>query len=142
VGPDQGGPVLVVGFDGSETAYRALHYALGMAGRQGGEVIAAFAQSLASCSWHPATELAVVEGLPELTEKMTADVDEAADSCRVPVRFVVGLGTPISVLAKTAEKHHADLIVVGASASARHRLLGSVGVHAVRLRRWPVTVVP
>jgi nucleotide-binding universal stress UspA family protein len=140
--PGQGGPVLVVGFDASETAYRALHYALGMALRQGGEVIAAFAQTLTTSSWHPATELAVVGSLPELTDKMAAEIDEACDTCQVPVRLVVGLGTPISVLTKTAEEHHADLVVVGASNKSLHRVLGSVGVQAVRLRRWPVTVIP
>jgi nucleotide-binding universal stress UspA family protein len=36
----------------------------------------------------------------------------------------------------------ADAIVVGASAKAGHRLIGSLAVRLVRAGKWPVTVVP
>jgi nucleotide-binding universal stress UspA family protein len=36
----------------------------------------------------------------------------------------------------------ADAVVVGASAHAGHRLVGSLAVRLVKAARWPVTVVP
>jgi nucleotide-binding universal stress UspA family protein len=53
----------------------------------------------------------------------------------------VGLA-PDNVLARVADESRADAVIVGASAQAGHRLLGSVAVRLVRTGRWPVTVVP
>jgi nucleotide-binding universal stress UspA family protein len=41
-----------------------------------------------------------------------------------------------------AKQVRAEVIVVGASESAGHRLVGSLAVRLVRAGRWPVTVVP
>ena len=41
-----------------------------------------------------------------------------------------------------AEGIGTDAVVVGASARAGHRLIGSLAVRLVKAARWPVTVVP
>ena len=37
---------------------------------------------------------------------------------------------------------HFDMVVVGASEHAGHRLVGSIATRLVRAGLWPVTVVP
>ncbi|MCQ0009913.1 universal stress protein [Actinomadura madurae] len=61
---------------------------------------------------------------------------------RVPYEFVAEQGDPYGVLARVADEVRADAVIVGASAQAGHRLVGSVAVRLVRTGRWPVTVVP
>ncbi|MGH3508963.1 MAG: universal stress protein [Nocardioidaceae bacterium] len=136
------GPVLVVGFDDSETAWRALHYAFGMARRQHAHVVTVFAQTLGLSCWLPGAEAAVYAAAPEEVARIRTKIRAAANEAGVPVTLVPGTGDPIALLADTALRWRADAIIVGASSSRWHRLLGSVGLRAVRLRRWPVTVVP
>jgi hypothetical protein len=50
--------LLVVGIDGSNTSWRALHYAFGLARRQGGFVVAVFA-------FTPITSCAIIVGAGE-----------------------------------------------------------------------------
>jgi nucleotide-binding universal stress UspA family protein len=45
-------------------------------------------------------------------------------------------------LTRLAEQVRAELLVVGASESAGHRIAGSLAVRLIRAGRWPVTVVP
>ena len=51
-------------------------------------------------------------------------------------------GDPFTELRRIADEIHADAVVVGASAHAGHRLVGSLAVRLVKAARWPVTVVP
>lgn len=50
--------------------------------------------------------------------------------------------TDPGAVAVLATELRADLVVVGSSASAGHRIMGSLAVKLVRAGRWPVTVVP
>nr|WP_269724390.1 universal stress protein [Pseudofrankia inefficax] len=54
----------------------------------------------------------------------------------------MALGDPFTELRHTATEVAADLVVVGASSSAGHRLVGSIATRLVKLGLWPVTVVP
>ncbi len=58
------------------------------------------------------------------------------------VELVVARGDPFTELTRLAGELYADLVVVGASTHAGHRLIGSLAVRLVRAGRWPVTVVP
>jgi nucleotide-binding universal stress UspA family protein len=70
--------------------------------------------------------------------------EAAKASARAPVRydFRSERGDAYNELARIADEVKADAVVVGASAQAGHRLIGSVAVRLVRAGRWPVTVVP
>jgi nucleotide-binding universal stress UspA family protein len=54
----------------------------------------------------------------------------------------VAHGDPYTEIKRMADEMRADAMVVGASAKAGHRIIGSLAVRLVRAGRWPVTVVP
>ena len=60
----------------------------------------------------------------------------------VPITFIAIWGDPFTELCRIAEEIRANAVVVGASARAAHRLVGSLAVRLVKAGRWPVTVVP
>ena len=60
----------------------------------------------------------------------------------ISVTFIATEGDPFIELRRIADETRADAVVVGASAHAGHRLVGSLAVRLVRAGRWPVTVVP
>ncbi len=51
-------------------------------------------------------------------------------------------GDPYTEICRIADEVRADAIVVGASARAGHRFVGSLAVRLVKAGKWPVTVVP
>jgi nucleotide-binding universal stress UspA family protein len=55
---------------------------------------------------------------------------------------VAARGDPFNEIRRIADEVRADAIVVGASAQAGHRFVGSLAVRLVRAGKWPVTVVP
>ena len=61
---------------------------------------------------------------------------------QISVTFIAAEGDPFTELRRIADETRADAVVVGASAHAGHRLVGSLAVRLVRAGRWPVTVVP
>jgi nucleotide-binding universal stress UspA family protein len=60
----------------------------------------------------------------------------------VHIAFMAIRGDPFTELRRVADEIRADAVVVGASAHAGHRLVGSLAVRLVKAARWPVTVVP
>ena len=56
--------------------------------------------------------------------------------------FLVRRGDAFTELRDAAVELRADMVVVGASEQAGHRLVGSVAARLVRTGRWPVVVVP
>ena len=136
-----GPTTLVVGVDGSDTATRALYYALGLARRQHSSVIAVYATTI------PAGYNAEMGGAPyqaslEAAAELEPRIQALAADYHVKSKFVSVPGDPVTVLIKIAAEHHADGIVLGASTAIGHRLFGSAAVRAVRRCRCPVTVVP
>jgi nucleotide-binding universal stress UspA family protein len=132
----------VVGVDGSETSWRALCYAFGLARRQRGSVLAVFAD--VPCR---AVE---PDRCPDDTwsarERLVAELRDAiatlADEHQVPAGFVTTRCEPVESLIGLAAEHRADAIIVGASRALAHKLFGSTAVRTVRRSRCPVTVVP
>lgn len=141
-----GPQAVVVGVDGSETAYRALHYAIGQARRQGGRVYAVYADQLPSLAFSTAVPLAasavVDDSTDTLVTELRAGVDGLAREHGVRGVFEVVAGDPVNALVHVAERERADAILVGASVQAGHKLFGSVAMRVVKTGRWPVTVVP
>jgi nucleotide-binding universal stress UspA family protein len=142
---DDGPSALVVGVDGSDTGWRAFHYALGQARRQGSRVLAVYAENFAGAAFAGTGALALPAldaAAEEFREELRTAVASLGAEHGVDAQLVVCTADPVLALTQVAERARADAILVGASTQAAHRLFGSVAVRAVRAGRWPVTVVP
>jgi nucleotide-binding universal stress UspA family protein len=80
--------------------------------------------------------------LETLVDELRRDIGEASTYDRQQIEFWVRDGDPARELLAVAEHLCADALVVGASAHAGHRLIGSLASRLVRSRRIPITVVP
>lgn len=142
-----GDRVVVVGVEDSDTAWRAVAYAVGLARRQ--DALLVFVHVLPT---HAAATFAGVSWM------LAADDLTAAEQLRhrVAIGLTATLGLPAprwefhilraadvaAGLASTADELRADTVVIGTSRSLHHRILGSPALRLVRTRRWPVIVVP
>jgi nucleotide-binding universal stress UspA family protein len=136
-----GPTTLVVGFDGSDTATRALYYALGLARRQHSSVIAVYAMTTPA-GYNEAIAAVPYQASLELADELEPKVQALAADYHVQTMFMPVAGDPATVLIRIAAAHHADGIVLGATKTMGHRLFGSAAIRAVRRCRCPVTVVP
>ena len=137
---------ILVGVDGSTTSLRAASYAAGLARRQGARVTAVFVGPIASlAAATPAgagVAVAKHEAFSQTAEEMRQRAEEAAQELGIAITFIAAEGDPFIELRRIADETRADAVVVGASAHAGHRFVGSLAVRLVRAGRWPVTVVP
>ncbi len=136
--------VVLVGVDGTRTSLRAAAYAAGLARRQGARLVVVFVSS-------PAAYATMISGVvagavqqthDELAEDLRQECRRGADELGVPVTFLSRRGDAYTELRAAADETRADLVVVGSSEQAGHRLVGSVAARLVRTGRWPVVVVP
>lgn len=136
--------VILAGVDGSPTAMRAGAYAAGLARRQRSRLVVVYVA--APSLWtgmSPGPAAAAQEQLfGDLVADLRGQIRERAAEIAVPITFVVRRGDAFAELRDAATEIHADMVVVGASEHAGHRLIGSVATRLVRAGRWPVTVVP
>jgi nucleotide-binding universal stress UspA family protein len=141
-----GPKVILVGVDDTTTSLRAAAYAAGLARRQGAKVTVVFVAPVASL-------VAATPGGAELVAAQRESVRQTADDLRrrveegsaylgIPIAFILAEGDAYVEIRRIADEIRADGVVVGASAKAGHRLIGSLAVRLVRAGRWPVTVVP
>jgi len=141
-----GPSVILVGIDDTVTSLRAAAYAAGLARRQHARVVAVYVAPVGSAvaaSPVGATVLAAEAAAhDELAASLRERAERMAAELGIPVTFVAAHGDPYREIKRVAEETRADAIVVGASAQAGHRLIGSLAVRMVRAGRWPVTVVP
>ncbi|MBO2451977.1 universal stress protein [Actinomadura barringtoniae] len=139
-----GPKVIVVGVDGSETSLHAGAYAWGLARRSDARLIVVYVSPVAAISTLTPGGAAVMrEAGEEVAAELRAEIEQRASGMEaVRYEFVSEVGDAYSVLSRVADENRADAVVVGASAQAGHRLIGSVAVRLVRAGRWPVTVVP
>lgn len=136
---------ILVGVDGSTTSQRAGWYAAGLARRQQARVTAVYVSPVSAGVVMPAA--AGVEAARREADEQTADdmrrrAEEFSREFGVPIAFLAVRGDPFTELRRVADEIRADAVVVGASAHAGHRLVGSLAVRLVKAARWPVTVVP
>jgi nucleotide-binding universal stress UspA family protein len=82
------------------------------------------------------------EAFDETSDDLRRQVEGQARERGIAVTFVARRGDRFSELRRVAGEVRAEAVVVGASAKAGHRLVGSVAVRLVRAGEWPVTVVP
>lgn len=139
-----GPKVILVGVDDSTTASRAGWYAAGLARRQGARIVAVFVSPVGFAAGPGGA--AVVAAREQAFRDMAAEMEKRAQAVAaelgISVTFVATRGEPFAEISRVAEQVRADAIVVGASAHAGHRFVGSLAVRLVRAGKWPVTVVP
>jgi nucleotide-binding universal stress UspA family protein len=141
-----GPSVILVGVDDSTTSSRAGWYAAGLARRQRARLVAVFVAPLttfgAAGPAGAALTVAKDEAFRATAEEMADRAERFAEEFGISVTFMAARGDPYSELLRIAAEVRADAIVVGASAHAGHRFVGSLAVRLVRAGKWPVTVVP
>ena len=142
-----GPTAILAGIDGSTTSLRAGAYAAGLARRQRARLVAVYVEPVVSMT--PAAPgagaaLAVAreEAFAQIAGDLRRQAEEFARERGINITFVAARGDPFAEICRVADEIHADALVVGASAKAGHRLVGSLAIRLVRVGRWPVTVVP
>jgi nucleotide-binding universal stress UspA family protein len=142
-----GPKVILVGIDDSVTSLRAGAYAAGLARRQGARLVCVYVEQFSAL--HGATAASgagAIAAQDEALEESAADLrqraQEYAGATGLPLTFVTRRGDPYTELRRVADEVRADAVIVGASAKAGHRWVGSLAVRLVKAGRWPVTVVP
>jgi nucleotide-binding universal stress UspA family protein len=138
-----GPSVLLVGVDGSPTSLRAAAYAAGLARRQSSRLAVVHVRTsptLTGLSAYAAPYIDASTG--QLADDLHRQVEAAAAYVGIETEWFVAKGDPYSEITRIATEIAADAVLVGASASAGHKLVGSLAVRLVRAGKWPVTVVP
>jgi nucleotide-binding universal stress UspA family protein len=138
-----GPTAILVGIDLSQTSIRAAAYAAGLARRQGSRLVAVYVAPL-----HPSSVGSFVpmanpfEVASQVETEIRRLMDESAHRIGIEVELHTAFGDPVVALCRVADQVQAELVVVGASQSAGHRYVGSIGTRLMRRARWPVLVVP
>jgi nucleotide-binding universal stress UspA family protein len=141
---------VVVGFDDSEPARRALAQAARLAASRHESLHVVYADHVALDSdlagyAHAEIEAARDETADAMAAAATAIVGEAGET-GLDYTFVRRQGAPteaiLAAAADLAERSEADpVIIVGRSGHAAHRLLGSVPTHLLARSPFPVLAV-
>jgi nucleotide-binding universal stress UspA family protein len=141
-----GPAVILVGVDDSTTSIRAGWYAAGLARRQRARIVAVFVSPLASFGAAGGGGAALSVAKDEAFRAMAGEMEQRAQTMAaelgISITFRAARGDPFTEICRVADEVRADAIVVGASAHAGHRFIGSLAVRLVRAGKWPVTVVP
>jgi nucleotide-binding universal stress UspA family protein len=128
------------------TAGRALAYAAGLARRQRARLVAVYVAPvgsiIAAAPMGASVLAAEAEAHDEIAAELRTRVEQGRVELGIAAEFVAAQGDPYTEIKRVAAETRADAIVVGASAKAGHRIVGSLAVRLVRVGKWPVTVVP
>jgi nucleotide-binding universal stress UspA family protein len=147
--PSAGDLYLVVGYDGSAPAIRALDAAAGLLRGREGSIDVLYVAHLTPAEMMSADAIAEVESsFDEIAQDLRRQAAEQLRGREERWTFGRGQGMIADILIEAAEKtrdaHPGDntVIVVGSSSQAMHRLVGSVAVSLARRATVPVVIVP
>jgi nucleotide-binding universal stress UspA family protein len=147
--PSTGNLYLVVGYDGSAPAVRALDSAASLLRGREGSIEVFYVAHLTSAEMLSADAIAEMEvSFDEVAESLRAQAAEQLRGHEERWTFGRGQGMIPQALTEAAEKlraAHPDdnvAIVVGSSSQATHRLVGSVAVSLARRAPVPLLIVP
>ncbi len=147
--PSTGNLYLVVGYDGSAPATRALDAAVRLLRDRAGAIEVVYVGHLTTAEMMSADAIAEVElSFGEIARELRAKAAEQLDGHEDRWEFEQGQGKIADVLIAAAEKlrdaHPGDnvAIVVGSSSQAMHRMVGSVAVSLARHAPVPLLIVP
>ena len=147
--PSTGNLYLVVGYDGSPPAVRALDAAAALLRGRTGSINVVYVAHLSTAEMMSADAIAEMEvSFSEIARELQAQAGEQLRGREERWEFEEGQGLITDVLIKAAEKlrdaHPGDnvAIVVGSSSQAMHRMVGSVAVSLARHAPVPLVIVP
>jgi len=130
---------IVVGYDGSAQARKALEVAVDLARRYGAEVISVTVVDIGTASSDPNA----VRIARDAAEQIASEASEKLSREGVAHRAVVRQGDPGDEIVRVASESSADLIIVGSRglSTLRRLLLGSVSRKVLNKSKIPVLVV-
>ncbi len=147
--PSTGNLYLIVGYDGSAPAVRALDTAAALLKGREGSIEVLYVAHLTTTEMMSADAVVEVEeSFGEIAEDLHKQAAEQLRGREDRWTFGSGQGIITDVLVGAAEKTrdaHPDdnvAIVVGSSSQARHRLVGSIAVSLARHSPVPLLIVP
>ncbi len=132
---------IVVGYDGSEPAKRALERASEFASGDGGSVIVVSAVTVHTGAVHGAQPIDPDEHAERRTELAEAKAHLAQHG--IEPELVEGIGEPADAIVETAREKSADLVIVGTSGknAAERAVMGSVSTSVLHHAPCDVLVV-
>jgi len=147
--PATGNLYLVVGYDGSAPAVRALDAAAALLRGRTGSITVVYVAHLTTAEMMSADAIAEMEvSFSEIARELHAQAGEQLRGREERWEFEQGQGMITDVVIKATEKlrnaHPGDnvAIVVGSSSQAMHRMVGSVAVSLARHAPVPLVIVP
>jgi nucleotide-binding universal stress UspA family protein len=147
--PSAGDLYLIVGYDGSAPATRALDAAARLLSGRTGRIEVVYVAHLTTAEMMSADAIAEMEAsFDELGRELRAQASEQLRGREERWEFERRQGSITNVLIEAAEKtrdaHPGDnvAIVVGSSSQAMHRVVGSVAVSLARHAPVPLVIVP
>jgi nucleotide-binding universal stress UspA family protein len=147
--PSTGNLYLVVGYDGSAPAVRALDTAVSLMREREGSIEVFYVAKLTSAEMLSPDAIAEMEvTFGEIARDLREQAAEQLRGREERWTFGHGQGTITGDLIEAAERirdAHPDdnvAIVVGSSSQAAHRLVGSVAVNLARHSPVPLLIVP
>lgn len=143
--PADGPSLLVVGVDGSETAWHALAWACGHARRAGCPILAVYVSALRY--WNAPTPVddsvaALADAEQATAESLRREVEQLAEAFSTTIEFQHRHGDPAQELLAAAREGAADLLAIGSSTHRLHQVAGSLAVRLTRRKQLPVVVIP
>jgi nucleotide-binding universal stress UspA family protein len=147
--PPTGDLHVVVGYDGSPPAIRALDAAVGLLRGRTGRIEVVYVAHISSTAMLSANALAEIEsGFDEIEQELRTEAEERLRGHGERWGFQRRQGMIVDQLiavAKDVGDVHANdsvVIVVGSSSEAMHRVVGSVAVNLARHSPVPLVIVP
>lgn len=140
---------IVVGYDGSDSARKALDFAVDVARMQGGSVVVAHVLEWSPYSFLTPTELEErhmrrAEELARAEKAILAPVIADLKDSGVPVATALKYGHIAETICAIAKAESAEQIVIGRTGHSElsSRLFGSVAGSLAQAAPVPVTIVP